>query len=142
MLVEHFLSLFAARLGKRVHGVTPDVMAALEAYPWPGNIRELEHVLEGEINLATAEQVLLDEVPDAVRPRARRGAAPGLSDERRPLASDVVSFEAAERELLLAALAQHQGRVPEVARALGVSRGTVYNKLRKFQIDPTDYRGS
>ena len=56
--------------------------------------------------------------------------------------ADVQSFEAAERELLLAALAQHQGRVPEVARALGASRGTVYNKLRKFQIDPTDYRGS
>ncbi len=151
MLVEHFLGLFAARLGKRVRGVTPQVMAALEGYAWPGNIRELEHVLESEINLATDDQLLLDEIPDAIRPRARKGpigavgagGADAVEPGRRVVGpADVVSFEAAERELLLAALTQHQGRVPEVARALGVSRGTVYNKLRKFQIDPTDYRGS
>ena len=151
MLVEHFLGLFAARLGKRVRGVTPQVMAALEGYGWPGNIRELEHVLESEINLATDDQLLLDEIPDAIRPRARKGPIGAVGAAGHDVAepgrrvvgpADVVSFEAAERELLLAALAQHQGRVPEVARALGVSRGTVYNKLRKFQIDPTDYRGS
>ncbi len=161
MLVEHFVSLFAARLGKRLRGVTPEVQHALETYPWPGNIRELEHVLEGEVNLASAEQLYLDELPDAIRPRQRRtptlvmpplggspsaagrGVAP-LNDDppEAGAAVSAMSFEDAERELLLAALTTHQGRVPEVARALGVSRGTVYNKLRKFQIDPTSYRGA
>ena len=47
-----------------------------------------------------------------------------------------------ERALLLEALTAHKGSVPDVARALGVSRGTVYNKMKKFQIDPERYRSS
>jgi transcriptional regulator with PAS, ATPase and Fis domain len=150
-LVDHFVSLFSARLGKRVRGVAPEVQTALEAYAWPGNIRELEHVLEGEVNLATTEQLELDEIPDSIRPRARRPptlvlpvatlAAPEEEVAPSPVGG-AMSFEDAERELLLQALTAHQGRVPDVARALGVSRGTVYNKLRKFQIDPTSYRGA
>jgi DNA-binding NtrC family response regulator len=45
-----------------------------------------------------------------------------------------------ERELLVAALTAHRGRIPAVARALGVSRGTVYNKMRKFNLDPDTFR--
>jgi DNA-binding NtrC family response regulator len=45
-----------------------------------------------------------------------------------------------ERELLVAALTTHRGRIPAVARALGVSRGTVYNKMRKFNLDPDSFR--
>jgi transcriptional regulator of acetoin/glycerol metabolism len=52
----------------------------------------------------------------------------------------LLSLEANEKQLLLAALAQHRGNVPDVARALGVSRGTVYNKMKKFHIDPDAYR--
>ena len=105
-------------------------------------------MLEGEVNLATPEQLYLDELPDAIRPRARRAPTllmpPVAADEvvAPGGASPAMSFEDAERELLLQALTAHQGRVPDVARALGVSRGTVYNKLRKFQIDPTSYRGA
>jgi transcriptional regulator of acetoin/glycerol metabolism len=52
----------------------------------------------------------------------------------------VTSIAEAERQLLLQAMATHHGSVPDVARALGISRGTVYNKMRKFQIDPAGYR--
>jgi transcriptional regulator with PAS, ATPase and Fis domain/tetratricopeptide (TPR) repeat protein len=151
VLVEHFLQLFSARMGKQVRGVTPYVLDVLLAYPWPGNIRELEHVLEGEVNLATPSQELLHEVPVMLesartRPGGVRLPAPpaelaqGTLDRFTP-PGGVVSLEESEKQLLLAALTQHKGSVPDVARALGVSRGTVYNKMKKFQIDPSQYRG-
>jgi transcriptional regulator of acetoin/glycerol metabolism len=52
----------------------------------------------------------------------------------------ITSIEDAERELLRAALVQHHGCIPEVAHSLGVSRGTVYNKMRKFNFDPLQFR--
>jgi transcriptional regulator with PAS, ATPase and Fis domain len=157
MLVEHFLQLFSARLGKQVRGVSPEILRVLLDYPWPGNVRELEHVLEGEVNLAVAGQELLTEVPVMIESAGRRprslslGSSPmgqmgstGLGDGFAASSggggSGVLSIAESEKQLLLAALATHRGSVPDVARALGVSRGTVYNKMKKFQIDPDSYR--
>jgi len=132
VLVDHFLQLFAARLGKHVRGVAPQVMAALQRYEWPGNIRELENVLESEVNLIDADATELTRIPDAVR-RPRAGAAGAKAS--------TLTFEEAERALLVQALSRHGGSIPEVARALGISRGTVYNKLNRYGIDPASYRG-
>src|SRR5262249_37298927 len=73
ILVAHSLGLFAARLGKQVRAVAPHVMEAFMRYHWPGNIRELENVLEAEVNLADEEQTVLDQVPEGIRPRAATG---------------------------------------------------------------------
>ena len=107
-------------------------------YHWPGNIRELENVLEAEVNLATEEQTVLDQVPEGIRPRAEGGtggdARPARARRRRARSSE------SEREMLVQALAQNGGSIPDVARQLGISRGTVYNKLRRFALDPDQYR--
>ena len=50
------------------------------------------------------------------------------------------TLEASEKELLIRALGQHAGSIPDVARQLGISRGTVYNKLRRFALDPDRFR--
>ncbi len=148
VLVDHFLQLFSARLGKQVRGVAPEVLDVMLAYGWPGNVRELEHVLEGEVNLASPAQELLTEVPIMLESAGGLRFADGSLDGSIPLpratplpGGSILSLEENEKQLLLAALAQHRGSVPDVARALGVSRGTVYNKMKKFQIDPDAYRG-
>jgi len=134
VLVEHFLGLFAARLGKSVRTLSGPVMEAFLRYPWPGNIRELENVLEGEVNLAEPQQTELDQIPE------------GLVVKRGTPAAGVPTFEAgmtideAEKELLVQALSRHGGSIPDVAKTLGVSRGTVYNKIRRFALDPAQFR--
>jgi transcriptional regulator with PAS, ATPase and Fis domain/tetratricopeptide (TPR) repeat protein len=134
LLVEHFLKLESAKLGKVVRGVTPDVLGVLRSYPWPGNVRELEHVLESEVNLAAPDQELLCEIPVMLSKNLRgHGTTVHAGD-------NAMSMAEHERQLLLQALATHHGHVPDVARALGVSRGTVYNKMKKFHIDPAGYR--
>jgi sigma-54 dependent transcriptional regulator, acetoin dehydrogenase operon transcriptional activator AcoR len=135
LLATHFLELFATRLGKKLRVIDPEVMRALMEYPWPGNVRELENVLESEVNLASDESTALDQVPEALRHRVR-----GRAGKPERAALGVTSIEDAERELLRAALVQHHGRIPDVAQALGVSRGTVYNKMRKFNFDPLQFR--
>jgi transcriptional regulator with PAS, ATPase and Fis domain/tetratricopeptide (TPR) repeat protein len=163
LLCEHFLQVFSARLGKQVQTLAQPVMDALMLYPWPGNIRELEHVLEGEVNLADPHVRRLIDVPIVIEqalrtvqpapimpmrtfeaPTAPRGAnsvamfhgAAAFMHGQQP----VKSMSESERDLLVQALSAHRGNIPRVARTLGVSRGTVYNKMRKFNIDPTSYR--
>ncbi len=154
-LTEHFLRVYSARMGKQLSGVDPHVMRVFLDYPWPGNIRELEHVLEGEVNLATPEQRSLGEVPAVLELAGHAHAIPPammappaalvptfghIHTAMPPQHAPLKTVSESERELLEAALSQHRGKIPAVARALGVSRGTVYNKMKKFNIDPTAYR--
>jgi two-component system, NtrC family, response regulator PilR len=70
LLVAHFLQKFSKELGKDVRGVTPEAMAVLERYRWPGNIRELENVLERAVVLGAGDVLDVDALPESVR-RAR-----------------------------------------------------------------------
>jgi len=154
-LTEHFLRVYSARMGKQLTGVEPHIMRVFLDYPWPGNIRELEHVLEGEVNLATPEQRSLTEIPAVLELAGHAQAVPPvmpglpaapvpafghIHTAMPPQHAPLKTVSESERELLEAALSQHRGKIPAVARALGVSRGTVYNKMKKFNIDPTAYR--
>ena len=67
LLVAHFLQKFSKELGKDVRGVTPEAMAVLERYRWPGNIRELENVLERAIVLGAGDMLDIDALPESVR---------------------------------------------------------------------------
>ncbi|HEY1584965.1 MAG TPA: sigma 54-interacting transcriptional regulator, partial [Polyangia bacterium] len=135
LLVSHYLTLFAARLGKNIRALAPHVTESFMRYHWPGNIRELENVLEAEVNLCTEDQTVLDQVPEGIRPRSGQEAAVDMVSRAAPR-----TLEQSEKEMLIQALAQNGGSIPDVARQLGISRGTVYNKLRRFAVDPDQYR--
>ncbi len=133
LLVERILSRIAARLSKKLEGASPEVLDALAAYPWPGNVRELEQVLEAEAQGAPADLEILFEIPAMLLP----GSTLQADGPRGPR-----SLLEAEHQLLVTALKQHRGNVPRVARSLGVSKGTVYNMMRKFRVDPSSFRVS
>ncbi len=149
VLLEHFLSLYSARMGKALRGATPRVLEAITAYHWPGNVREFEHCFEAEVNLASPNQELLTEVPDVLKPRARTGKlqvvkSPSPVDFESPIppaaSPGAASLKDNERELLLEALEANKGSVHQVALALGVSRGTVYNMMRRVGVEAEKFR--
>ena len=110
--------------------LAPDAVRALEAYPWPGNIRELRNVLERAVllcdrRLLTARDLRL--TPDDA-PRAVRGTP-------EPVDADIVPLDENERRYLVRVLETKHGKVDEVARALDVPLSTLYQRLKRLGIN-------
>ncbi len=134
------LSLLCASLLPRVApdgaaGVTfaPSAARAILRYPWPLNVRELQQVLARAAILSKGERIQTSHLPpDVARAQDARGCAQPLSDEERK--------EDELRRKLLSQLAQHEGNVSEVARAMGKARMQIHRWCKRFGIDPTMHR--
>lgn len=126
LLVEHVVSRLAEELRKPGLTITPEAMRQLESYDWPGNIRELENVLERAAVLCEGNRITPFDLP-----LLGRTAAPGLTlaDGERDLAG---TLAAVERQLIERALAQAKGVKAEAARLLGVKPSALYYKLEKY----------
>jgi len=129
MLVEYFIDRYARKAGKTIRGVNKKSMELLQAFPWPGNIRELQNVIERSVIVCDAENFSVDKSwlsrqPLATEPKNR----PELP---RKLAAQ-------EKEMIEAALRESRGRVygPSGAAAkLGIPRSTLESKIRSLKID-------
>jgi len=124
LLVEYFIDRYAHKTGKQIRNIGRKSMERLQSYPWPGNIRELQNVIERSVILCDSETFSVDE--------SWLSTAARLS---RPLAQEMVSQE---KELIEAALAECKGRVsgPSGAAAkLGMPPSTLDSKIRALKID-------
>jgi two-component system response regulator FlrC len=122
-LAEHILGNVTRRLGKRIAGVTEAAAALLQGYGWPGNIRELQNVVERAAILCQGEQILpahLNLVPTS--------PAPGAAGPR--------TLRELEREAILAALSACKGNRRTAAEQLGIGLRTLYTRLREYGISP------
>jgi len=131
LLVEHHLKRHADRVHQRPVKIEPAVLAAMEAYDWPGNVRELLNVLDSELALLPAGKDALSRLPTAL---SRRGATGGGSSSSAPgqsTGSAVLRLSEIVRRACRDALAGHGGNIAAAARALGVSKGTLYRKLSR-----------
>jgi PAS domain S-box-containing protein len=127
LLVHFLLNKFAARLGKRIDGVSPATMQRLLAYPWPGNVRELENLLERACILANQPTL---EIDTDVLPGARE---PATGPAEVPLAK----LETVERNHILAVLLQTNWVVSGprgAAQVLGIQPNTLRSRLKKLGI--------
>jgi PAS domain S-box-containing protein len=124
LLVEYFVDRYARKAGKRIRSVSKRALDLLQAYPWPGNIRELQNVIERSVILCVTETFSVDES--------------WLS--RRTLADSTPTRRSAahEKEMIEAALAETRGRVsgPSGAAAkLGLPPSTLESKVRSLKIN-------
>jgi two-component system response regulator PilR (NtrC family) len=122
-LVNHFIRRFNKRFRRDVRGVTQDAIAALSAYDFPGNVRELENLIERAFAMGTRESLTLADLPSL---SARPSIAPSIETKAVPTLAEV------EKELILRALAVHNNDKEEAARALGISRRTIYRRLKEY----------
>ncbi len=131
LLVEHFLARFNERLGKHVDGVEPAGMAALMAWTWPGNIRELENVVERGVLLSDAPVLGEDAFPGL---EGRPGGAPAQADPDGVGLKELVRVHTAklERALILRSLEQESGNVTRAARRLEISRKSLQLKMKEY----------
>lgn len=129
-LAERFLKEFRARLGnsQRALVVSPDALAAMEAYQWPGNIRELRNAIERGVALCQGPEIQLADLPEAIQSAHPRSPAnhPGAGNH---LAEARMT---AESKHLVDTLVRHGNNRTSAAAALGISRVTLYKKLRQY----------
>ncbi len=125
LLVDYFLKEFRRRAGKEFEGVTPEVIETLAKHSWPGNVRELQNAVEravvfGKPPLLTPSDFSLPSYK----------TLQASSDESEP----VKSLKDLEHQMLLHALREASGNVSKAARVLGISRGTIYRRLERYEI--------
>jgi DNA-binding NtrC family response regulator len=137
-LATHFLAVYARRTGKAVSALDDDALALLKAYEWPGNVRQLENVIERAVVIADGPVLTPAELPpelfDAAGGPAEDDGADGFFPEA--LAGTAADFRAErgrrEREHLVRALAAAEGNKAEAARALGIARSTLLSRLKRL----------
>ena len=128
-LVEHFVTRANVQFGKGVSGFDERAQALLRNYSYPGNVRELESIIAHAVIMADGAIVRAEDLPEQVRNGARaRLALPNLSAE------SISSINDMEAQLIRAALERLNGNQTEAAKRLGVSRSTLWRKMKEYGI--------
>ncbi len=128
MLVEYFIGRYAGKLGKRIRNIEKRTLELLQTYHWPGNIRELQNVVERAVVLRDSETFSIDET-------WLQHESPTRPEQFLPLAASLVDRE---REMIESALAESRGRVSGptgAAGKLGIPRSTLESKIRSLRIN-------
>ena len=120
LLTDYFLQRFCRQIGKKLKGVEPESLAAMKTYPWPGNIRELQNVMERGVILAQ-DFIRRSNLPDQIL----RSNVPETHESKDVLKS-------VEKELIVKALQRQGGNRRLTATELGISRRTLQYKLKEF----------
>ena len=147
-LIDHFVARFNAEEGKRIMGASPETLALLTAFDWPGNVRQLENTIYRAIVLADAPFLQPHDFPAIsgiampleAQPSAAVAAPPSYGDLP-PLPDQPIkilderghlrTLEDIERDLIQHAIEVYAGHMSEIARRLGIGRSTLYRKVRE-----------
>jgi PAS domain S-box-containing protein len=134
LLVEYFVDRFSNSMGKRISQISKKTLAQLESYPWPGNIRELQNVVERSIIVCDTDEFSVDE--------SWLSHSQANAPASRPLNDDL---QAQEKESIEAALAKTKGRIsgPTGAAALlGIPASTLDSKIRTLKINKRQFQSA
>jgi DNA-binding NtrC family response regulator len=144
LLADHFLSIKAREAGRQVTGFTDDAMAALKAYAFPGNARELENIVERAVVLSKSPRIDVIDLPGHVlenstggllaAPGAKSGDGPWSLSEYRPMPLRE-ALEEPEKQIILAALQANDWNRQKTADELGINRTTLYKKIKQYGLE-------
>jgi DNA-binding NtrC family response regulator len=126
-LAEHFVRKYAQRFRRPMRSIAPDAMAILQRYPWPGNIRELENLIERTVAIGDGEQLELSDIPMDFQMEAlpSSGAEGSLLDE---------ACETFERNFIKRALQKCNNHRADTAKYLGIPLSTLKYKLGRLNL--------
>lgn len=133
LLVEYFVDRYASKAGKTIKGINKKSMEMMQAYSWPGNIRELQNIIERSVIICDSENLSVDESWLERRSAVADSGTQPLSEK----------LAAQEKEMIEAALAESKGRVsgPRGAAAkLGIPQSTLDSKIKALRIDKYRFR--
>ena len=124
LLAKHFLGRFAREMNPQIKGFAPGALVAIERWPWPGNVRELENRLKRAVIMAEGKLVTAEDLD--LHGEEEQGLPVNLKTAR----------EAADRAVIRKALAQTDNNISSAAKLLGISRPTLYDLLKQYDLQP------
>ncbi len=128
LLIEHFIATFSTEYKVEPKKVAPEALEKLVSYPWPGNIRELQNVIERMFALSQSKEITLADLP-----------GPIAGFEEKPVnfqeLAELPTLEAMEKSLIAAALRKSHGNKNEAARSLAIERQRLYRKIEKYGLE-------
>jgi DNA-binding NtrC family response regulator len=151
LLASHFLERYSAELGKQVVGFTDEALDALNRYPFPGNIRELENAVQRAVVLTSGQTIQRADLPPQIAGDAEAGPLARLAGGDRPAPASLPildpdepweptaldeALREPERLIILKALRANDWNRQKTADELGINRTTLYKKMRQLDIDP------
>ena len=126
LLIDHFIRRFGAANRRHIEGIEDDALALLVRYPFPGNIRELENIIERAFVVRPRKLIDVRSLPDYVRhhrPQGEPGRGTGAL------------LENTEARLIARTLKRHRGNRTRAAEELGIHRVTLFRKMKKYGLD-------
>ena len=126
LLVDHFINQFNLKKGKKITGVSDKTMSLLMQYEFPGNVRELENLIEHAFVLCHSSQIELEHLPREFVNKCRE-------EEKRPSKS-TDRFKNAEANVIIDVLKRHGGNRSKTAEELGIDKSTLWRKIKKYNI--------
>jgi transcriptional regulator with PAS, ATPase and Fis domain len=130
LLMAHFIEKYNQKTNKRIAGMGPETKALMMAYPWPGNVRQLENVIQSMMAVASGDILDVADLPDEVR--GTTSTAETRLGGLKP--STQAAVDQIEKNRILDELAANKWNVTRTARSLGISRATLQNKMKKFSL--------
>ncbi len=129
-LVPFFINKLSSKLDKRVIGITEEALKILKQYNWPGNIRELENIIERAINISNGEFITKYELPREILDCGKI-----QDDDMKNDYFKIEPLDIIEKRVIEKALHITSGNISNAANLLNITRNTVYNKMKKYNIE-------
>jgi DNA-binding NtrC family response regulator len=136
LLALHFLARYSEENCKTIGSISDDAMAYLCAYPWPGNIRELENAIEQAVALSYHPILTPDDLPADVKKSKNSELSTALPEDGQFLFTDTPTLEDVKKRYVVHVLRQTHGNVSAAARLLNVDRRSLYRMFARYKIDP------
>jgi DNA-binding NtrC family response regulator len=137
-LVDHFVKHAAEKAGRPIKGVSPRALTALKNFKWPGNVRQLQNIIEGAAVFARGDLIELQNLPDEIQlgfqPEAPTGNLDWIAGqiEQGKTLDEMMSM--IEREMIMRILKETEGNQSQAAQRLGIKRGTLQYKMKAYNI--------
>lgn len=142
-LVDSFIKKFARQHKREISGITQDALQALKNYNWPGNIRELENVIEHAFVIENSNQIRITGLPEYIAKNQRNATSTGAMSSVSKSFSGPMDFEQfkedAEKEFIINALKANNGRINKTVAQANIPKNTLLRKIKKYGIQVKDF---
>ncbi len=128
LLANYFIRKIGRHLGKTLLDISLEALACLTSHHWPGNVRELENALERAINVASGGRIMVEHLPEHLA-QTKKSWFPAESGTKK-----LCPLREIELQAIIDTISASEGNIAQAARILGVSRNTLYNKIKQYNI--------